>query len=99
MFITGQIIIILLVLVLPLIVHKVEKNLEAFLFIMGIISATISHFFGPEHVWSLHLVKEALIEPIKITLAVFIAGFLFKKFRQSITQGIAKSEQLLGPHI
>jgi len=99
MFITGQIIIILLVLLLPLFVHRIEKNLEAFLFIMGMMSATISHFFGPEHVWSLHLVKESLIEPIKITLAVFVAGFLFKKFRQSITQGIAKSEQLLGPHI
>jgi len=99
MFIVYQIIIILIVLLLPLTVHKVEKNLEIFLFIMGIISASISHFFGPEKVWSLHLIKEGLIEPIKITLAVLIAGFLFKRFRQPITSGIIKSEGILGSHI
>ncbi|HOL49721.1 MAG TPA: DUF1646 family protein [bacterium] len=99
MFITGQVIIILLVLLLPLLVHRVEKNLETFLFVMGVLSATISHFSGPEHVWSLHLVEEALVEPIKITLAVCIAGFLFKRFRQSITKSIAHSEALLGPHV
>ncbi|MCM8788595.1 MAG: DUF1646 domain-containing protein, partial [Candidatus Omnitrophica bacterium] len=99
MFIASQIVIILIVLILPLTIHKVEKNLELFLFLMGIVSASISHFFGPEKVWSLHLVEEALIEPIKITLAVFIAGFIFKRFRQPLTAGIAKSEETLGPHL
>ncbi|MCX7705002.1 MAG: DUF1646 domain-containing protein [bacterium] len=98
MFITGQILIILLVLILPLTVRKVEENLEVFLFIMGIISASLSHFSGPEHVWSLHLVKEALAEPVKITLAVLCAGFIFNKFRDRIIAGISRSEKKIGPH-
>lgn len=99
MFIAAQIVIILVVLILPLTVHRVEKNLELFLFVMGIISATISHFFGTEKVWSLHLVKEAFIEPIKIAVAVLVAGFVFKRFRLPITAAIAKSEENLGPHM
>lgn len=99
MFIASQIIIILVVLILPLTIHRIEKNLELFLFVMGIFSATLSHFFGPEKVWSLHLVKEAFIEPIKITVAVFVAGFIFKRFREPITATIARSEKNLGPHM
>lgn len=98
MLIAGQIIIILLVLILPLSIHMIEKNLEVFLFLMGIISATISHFCGQEHVWSVHLIKEALTEPVKITLAVICAGFLFKRFRHRITAGITDFEQRIGPH-
>ncbi len=99
MFIAGQIVIILTVLILPLTVHRIEKNLEMFLFVMGIISASLSHFLGPEKVWSVHLVEESFIEPVKITLAVLISGFVFKKFRQPITAGITRSEEILGPHI
>jgi len=98
MFITGQIIILLLVLILPLLVHRVEKNLEIFLFIMGIFSASLSHFLGPEKVWSIHLIEESFIEPVKITLAVLCAGFIFKRFKKQITSGIALSEKVLGPH-
>ncbi len=48
-----------------------EENLEVFLFVMGALAATASG------VWTLHLVEEALVEPIKITLAVLFAGLLF----------------------
>ena len=34
--------------------------------------------------WSRHLVHEALVEPIKITLAVLIAGLLFRLIRPKI---------------
>lgn len=98
MFIAGQIVIILLVLLLPLTIHMVERNLEIFLFIMGIISTTLSHFCGQECIWSLHLVKEAFVEPIKITIAVAFAGFIFYRFRERITTSISKIEQNLGPH-
>lgn len=40
--ILGLTIILILVLFLPFTVHKVEKNLEAFLFIMGLLAAAIS---------------------------------------------------------
>ncbi len=99
MLILGLTGIIILVLILPLISHKVEENLEAFLFVMGILAVTISHFFSGERMWSLHLIEEAVTEPIKITLAVLIAGFLFKTFRRKITENIVKLEHTLGPRV
>ena len=76
------------VLVLPLTVHKIEENLEAFLFLCGAFAVTVSH------VWSGHLVATALKDPIKITLAVLIAGLLFRKFNthlQHLTQKAVKA--------
>lgn len=98
MFIASQILILVLVLILPLTVHRIEKNLEIFLFVMGILSSTISHFFGPEKIWSLHIVKEALLEPVKITVAVVCAGYIFNRYREKITKKITHVEQKLGPH-
>ncbi len=74
----GLVFIVGLVLVLPFLSKRVEKQLEAFLFVMGCLAVTISWL------WSWHLVKEALIEPIKITLAVLIAGVVFKFIRPKI---------------
>jgi predicted cation transporter len=76
--IAGLAVIMGLVLILPFLVHWVEKQLEAFLFVMGCLAVTISGL------WSWHLVKEALLDPIKITLAVFIAGLIFKFIRPKI---------------
>lgn len=70
------------VLFLPLTIHKVEENLEVFLFACGIFAVTVSK------VWSGHLVLTALEDPIKITIAVFVAGLLFRqcnKYLQKIT--------------
>ncbi len=66
------------VLFLPLTVHKVEENLEAFLFLCGAFAVTVSNM------WSGHLVLTALEDPIKITLAVLVAGLLFRKFNKNI---------------
>ncbi len=65
-------VILLMVLFLPFIFHKVEENLEIFLFLMGVLSLVVTK--------SLHLdiIMEGLHEPIKISLAVLIAGFVFK---------------------
>jgi predicted cation transporter len=76
-----------LVLVLPFSNKKVEKELEAFLLVMGVLAVSISKL------WSWDLVKEALIEPIKITIAVFVAGLLFRLIRPRVgkwTAAIAK---------
>lgn len=51
----------LVVLVAPFVSKKIEHNLEPFRFVMGVIAATVSS------IWSLKLVKEAAVEPIKIT--------------------------------
>jgi predicted cation transporter len=78
MVIIGLIIIVALVLILPFAVKHVEKQLEAFLFTMGCLAVTISGL------WSWHLVEKGLVEPIKITLAVLIAGLVFRFIRPKI---------------
>ncbi|HLR02049.1 MAG TPA: DUF1646 family protein [Virgibacillus sp.] len=79
--IVGLIIILLLVLFLPF-TKIVEKNLEVFLFIMGVASVLVSQVLD----WD--LIKDALSEPIYITLAVLLAGLLFRWFQTPIENGI-----------
>ena len=67
----GLSVIFLIVLVGPFINKKIEANLEAFLFTMGVISATLSS------AWSAEVVHEGFVAPINITLAVLGAGMLF----------------------
>ncbi len=81
---------IVVVLILPLTVHKVEENLEVFLFCCGAFAVTVSH------IWSGHLVLTALLEPIKITLAVLIAGLLFRKFNPYLQKLTQKSVKAIG---
>ena len=78
--IVGLIIILLLVLFLPF-TKLVERNLEVFLFIMGVAAVTVSQ------VWNWPLVKEALVHPISITIAVLVAGLLFRWFKSPIENG------------
>ena len=78
---------IIVVLILPLTVHKVEENLEAFLFACGLFAVSVSHM------WSGHLVFTAFKDPLKITIAVLIAGLLFRQFHtqlQKLTQHAVK---------
>lgn len=79
--IVGLIIILLLVLLLPF-TKFVEKNLEVFLFIMGVLSVLVSQVLD----WP--LIKEALVHPINITLAVLVAGLLFRWFQTPIEKGV-----------
>ena len=79
---------IVVVLILPLTVHKIEENLELFLFACGAFAVTVSQM------WSGHLVATALKDPIKITLAVLIAGLIFRQFNthlQKLTQKAVKT--------
>ncbi|MGE5403620.1 MAG: DUF1646 family protein [Candidatus Saccharibacteria bacterium] len=78
----GLVIVLLLVLSLPFVVKKVEENLEVFLFIMGLAAAIISGVLGKE------LALKALEEPIMITLAVLVAGLLFRYFQKNIAGGM-----------
>lgn len=82
--IIGLVIILVLVLFLPFTVKKVEHNLEYFLFMMGIIAAFVGGVFNVE------LLLHALEDPIKITLAVLIAGLLFKWFQSQLGNAIDK---------
>ncbi|HVO94611.1 MAG TPA: DUF1646 family protein, partial [Terriglobales bacterium] len=65
-----------IVLIAPFWNHKIESNLEAFLFGMGLISATLSG------AWTSEVVYEGFVAPINITLAVLGAGLLFHYMRR-----------------
>ena len=82
--IAADLAILLLVLTLPLLSHRVEQNLEAFLFLMGVLSALAAG------VLSGHLIRDALVHPIPITLAVFVSGLVFKWTRQHIGMGLVQ---------
>jgi predicted cation transporter len=96
---TGLILIIALVLILPVTVHFVERNLEAFLMLMGVLAATISHYWGASPVWSTGLVLRALEEPLLITAVVFGVGLIIYFFRDAIAGFIAGIERKTGPRV
>ncbi|MGE5305693.1 MAG: DUF1646 family protein [Alphaproteobacteria bacterium] len=68
----------------PFINKKIEGNLEIFLFLMGVVSATLSH------AWSTELIHEGFVAPINITLAVLSAGVLFHYLRNIIDRGMRR---------
>lgn len=80
--ILGLTIILALVLFMPFTVKIVERNLEVFLFIMGIAAVVVSQVLDKG------LIFKALEDPLHITLAVIIAGILFRWFQKPIEKGI-----------
>src|SRR5699024_9427066 len=86
--IIGLIIILLFVLFLPF-TKFVERNLEVFLFIMGVASVIVSQVFTRD------LLIEALTHPINITIAVLVAGLLFKWFQKPVEKAIITISQAM----
>ncbi len=86
----GLFIILAMVLTLPFLVKKIEEELEIFLFLAGCAAVTITAQ------WSGHLLLGALIEPVKITLAVFFAGVLFKLLQKSIHSHVNTVARAIG---
>lgn len=78
------------VFVLPFLVKRIERDLEIFLFIMGLSAVSISQL------WSRQLIYQALAEPIKISLAVLVAGLFFRAIRDSIRLIVNKAVSRLG---
>lgn len=72
--------VLLIILILPLAFKPVEEQIELFLFIMGAITVSVTAQ------WSGHLIEEMLIEPVKITIAVFAAGFIFMLFNELLAK-------------
>jgi predicted cation transporter len=85
--------ILLVVLLLPFWVKKIEDSLELFLFAMGAIAVTL----GAR--WSWPLAREALVEPIKITAAVLVAGLLFKLLRPRVRKVMGAASSALGARL
>ena len=90
LIIAGLALIMGLTLALPFSVKRVEADLEAFLFVMGLAAVSISGL------WSPGLVKEALKEPLAITLTVAIVGLLFKKMRPALQGWVSALTKKLG---
>lgn len=90
MIIIGLFIILAVVLIAPFSIKWIEEELEGFLFVSGCIAVTITSQ------WSLDLVREALVEPLKITFTVLIAGFVFGFFRNHIGRRVNKIADFLG---
>jgi len=76
--ITGLMVIFIVVLIGPFVSKKIESNLEAFLFFMGVVSANLSN------AWSSEVIHEGFIAPINITFAVLGAGVVFHYLRKYI---------------
>jgi len=74
----GLIVIFIIVLIGPFLNKRIESNLEAFLFAMGVISATLAN------AWTAEVIHEGFIAPINITLAVLGAGVVFLYLRKYI---------------
>lgn len=84
MLMIGLSLIFVIVLVGPFLNKKVESNLEAFLFAMGLVSATMSN------AWSAEVIHEGFVAPINITLAVLGAGVLFHYLRSRIDRAMRR---------
>jgi len=69
----GLFVIFLIVLIGPFSVKVIERNLEAFLFVMGVLAVSVAA------AWEFKLVEEAIKEPLVkgIVPAVLIAGLIF----------------------
>ena len=80
--ILGLVFILLLVLILPLSFHRVERNIELFLFAMGLAAALVGGVLDPA------LVKDALVHPLTITGAVLGMGLIFKWTRKTIERAL-----------
>jgi predicted cation transporter len=66
----GLLVVLLIVLIGPFRVHLIERNLEVFLFLCGIVALTIAGFAtieGQITGWTLAIIEEALIAPLRIT--------------------------------
>ena len=76
----GLLIILVLVLTLPFFVKVIERNLEPFLFVMGLAATIISGVLNTE------LIHEIITNHLMymITAAVLIFGLLFARFQNNI---------------
>lgn len=80
----GLIPILLAVLFGPLLSKRIERNLEAFLFLMGVCAVAVSRS------WHIGFVEEAIQEPIivGIVLSVLAVGLIAHYLRPQFLQGI-----------
>ena len=83
MEIAALLIVLVLILILPFLVHKVEEELEIFLCLMGAVTVSLT---GK---WSIGLILKATgWHSMRIALAVLAAGFVFAYTKRYIGRGV-----------
>jgi len=93
------ILIFLVILLLPILVKKVEHNLELFLLVIGGTTLALSHFLGPEPLVTVRLIESAFLEPIGLTIATLIFGLAFRATRELMKKSVVTMEERLGPRV
>ena len=88
-----------LILLLPILVKKVEHNLELFLLVTGGTTLVLSHFLGPEPLLTVQLIESAFLEPINLTIATLVFGLVFRAIRGGLKKRVVVIEERLGPRI
>ncbi len=80
----GLLSILVVVLILPFVSKTVERNLEIFLFIMGLAAALTANAFTKGLVFEILCSKFIYM----ISIAVFISGLVFERLKHAINKGI-----------
>jgi len=80
----GLIPIFVAVLLGPLLIKRIERNLEAFLFLMGVCAVAVSRS------WHIGIVEDAVQEPVVfgIVLSVLLAGLIAHYFRPNFLRSL-----------
>ncbi len=81
---TAAIVILVLLLVGPLAIHPIERNIELYVLGLGIVATLLAGGFDPK------VVEHAATEPILITVAVIVAGIAFGYSRQYLDRFFAR---------
>ncbi len=87
----ALIVILIAVLLGPILLKPVERNLELFFVVVGVAAAIVGGQFG----WP--MVREALIEPIGLTLAVLIFGAIARVLRPWFDSAIQRMRAAVSP--
>jgi predicted cation transporter len=93
------VLIFLIILLLPMLVKRVEHNLELFLLVVGSVTLLFSHLLGPERLISARFVEAALLEPVKLTIATLVFGLVFRAVRDPLKKMTMRIEARLGPRL
>jgi predicted cation transporter len=80
MNLTAAIFVMLLLLIGPVAIRWIERNLEVYILAIGILAIALS---GAA---SIEVIQSALTQPIVITIAVLVAGFVFRESREKLDE-------------
>jgi len=87
----GLVVILVAVLLGPILVRRVEQNIEIFFLVAGTLAAALA---GQ---WSKELVHAALTEPLPLTIAVLVFGVVVRMLRLALERSVARLVERVAP--